>query len=217
MTTDNDCTWLHDYLDEGKKCWYWMPDSIHDCDGCNNCGVYKEDKKMEEKFKTKEVKLEGVGKDAEVVTNEKGGKQSKAPCAMHLIDPDFLDCWFNPYDNTSPDFFIRAISEFMITLDKRRLLDAVFDAYIKLHGEGTDENKALIDIAKVLQEGASKYKPNNWRLIPEEEHLNHALIHYLAWKLGDTQDDHLQHCMCRLMMTFATKRSPNFTYGEYLG
>ena len=31
------------------------------------------------------VMIEGVGKDAEIVTNEKGGKQSKAPMAMHLI------------------------------------------------------------------------------------------------------------------------------------
>ena len=37
--------------------------------------------------------IEGVGKDAEIVTNEKGGKQSKAPMAMHLIDPQFL-AWF---------------------------------------------------------------------------------------------------------------------------
>ena len=34
--------------------------------------------------------IDGVGKDAEIVTNSAGGKQSKSPMAMHLVDPRFL-------------------------------------------------------------------------------------------------------------------------------
>ena len=34
--------------------------------------------------------FEGMGVDAEMVTNENGGKQSKSPAALHLIDPLFL-------------------------------------------------------------------------------------------------------------------------------
>ena len=34
--------------------------------------------------------IDGVGADAEIVTNERGGKQSKSPMAMHLLDPNFL-------------------------------------------------------------------------------------------------------------------------------
>ena len=34
--------------------------------------------------------FEGMGVDAEIVTNENGGKQSKSPAALHLVDPAFL-------------------------------------------------------------------------------------------------------------------------------
>ena len=61
-----------------------------------------------------------------------------------------------------------------------------------------------------------KYEANNWRLIPQEEHINHALIHYYAAMVGDTQDEHIQHCMCRLMMAFATEKSENFDYSRYI-
>ena len=56
----------------------------------------------------------------------------------------------------------------------------------------------------------------NWRLIPQEEHINHALIHYYAAMVGDTQDEHIQHCMCRLMMAYATEKSKNFDYSRYI-
>lgn len=64
--------------------------------------------------------------------------------------------------------------------------------------------------------GYFKVDANNWRLIPQEEHINHALIHYLAFILGDTQDEHLEHCMCRLMMAYATQKSPDFNYTKYV-
>lgn len=159
------------------------------------------------------IAIEGVGKDAEVVVNNKGGKQSKAPMAMHLIDPDFLDGWFEETDS-----FIKNITLFMKNpTEKHYLHNAVFElACNKYDGELSIDDKPLIDIAKVLQEGAEKYEANNWRLIPQEEHINHALIHYMAFKMGDKQDDHLEHCMCRLMMAYATEKSDNFDYCSYV-
>lgn len=167
-----------------------------------------------EKEKTS-VMIEGVGKDAEIVTNEKGGKQSKAPMAMHLVDPDFMCAFFNsiieiPITEVGT---VRLIINFMKKEDKRCLISALCNMnYTKYN----DKSTALITIAKVLQQGAQKYKPNNWRLIPQEEHINHALIHYLAYLLGDTQDDHLEHCMCRLMMAYATEKSKGFDYTRYV-
>jgi hypothetical protein len=79
-----------------------------------------------------------------------------------------------------------------------------------------DGLQQVIRVAKVLQFGADKYKANNWRLIPQEEHLNHALIHIVAFLAGDTQDDHLDHALCRLMMAYATEKSDNFEYGAYV-
>lgn len=159
--------------------------------------------------------LDGVGKDAEIVTNSLGGKQSKAPMAMHLIDPDFLDFWFNPLPEAEFPA-IRYISDFMKTGNKMDLIHAIYECQIELSGEAIYEDRALEVIAKVLQEGAEKYSPNNWRLIPQEDHINHALIHYLANTLGDNQDDHLQHCMCRLMMAYATSPSKDFNYTTFI-
>lgn len=155
--------------------------------------------------------IEGVGKDAEIVTNEKGGKQSKAPMAMHLIDPEFLRRWFQ--DNNR---VIENITDYMIQDNLGYLTQAIYECHVELTGSVENEDMALVTIAKVLQEGAKKYSPNNWRLIPQEEHLNHALIHYLAYKLGDKQDDHLEHCMCRLMMAYATEKSKGFEYNRYV-
>jgi hypothetical protein len=161
--------------------------------------------------------IDGVGKDAEIVENQMGGKQSKSPMAMHLVDPQFLNDWFNTPNPIYPmkDEIIREITDFMKRGDKTNLLNAIFECNSKLHFD-EDENLAIVEIAKVLQYGADKYEANNWRLIPQEEHINHALIHYIAFLLGDTQDEHLEHCMCRLMMAYATKKSPEFSYTEYV-
>lgn len=156
------------------------------------------------------IAIEGIGKDAEIVTNKYGGKQSKSPMAMHLVDATFLANMF------SEDYIIEHIVSFMKTQVETFLRIAVKDISKLLVTETrNDKVDSIIIIAKVLQEGADKYEPNNWRLIPQEEHINHALIHYIAYLKGDKQDDHLEHCMCRLMMAYATKVSEGFNYCEF--
>lgn len=155
-------------------------------------------------------KLEGVGTNAPVITNSKGGKQSASPMAMYLIDPQFLFDFFcksnNIYNEVLDD-----IVNFMQTEDKDILIDTVKDL-------AREKNiNALIEIGKVLQYGAEKYEPNNWRLIPQEEHINHALIHLYAHILGDEQDNHIGHCLCRLMMAYATEPTEGFSYTKYTG
>lgn len=150
------------------------------------------------------IKVDGVGKNAEIVTNAKGGKQSKSPTALHLLDPEFLNGMFYGTDKV-----ISNISEFMTTGNKMLLITAIIEIQYIIGGSYLD---SLITIGKVLKEGARKYAPNNWRLIPQEDHLNHALIHYVAYLLGDTQDNHLEHCMCRLMMAYAIEPTENFSY-----
>ena len=158
--------------------------------------------------------IEGVGKEAEIVTNQFGGKQSKSPMAMHLLAPDFLNDWFNrPYLS---NIVIMNITKFMKTGNKSFLIEAIESLQSLISGQYSNKNEALITISKVLQYGAEKYRPNNWRLISQEDHINHALIHYLAWLMGDGQDDHLEHCMCRLMMAYSTDKSPDFKYDKYV-
>lgn len=79
----------------------------------NKFGVIKGGKKV----------IEGVGKEAEIVTNQFGGKQSKSPMAMHLLSPDFLNDWFNrPYLS---NIVIMKVTEFMKTGNKSFLIEAM--------------------------------------------------------------------------------------------
>lgn len=64
--------------------------------------------------------------------------------------------------------------------------------------------QALLAVAGVLKLGAEKYGDNNWREIPIEDHLNHAIIHAYAYLAGDKQDDHLGHFACRALMALET-------------
>lgn len=67
--------------------------------------------------------------------------------------------------------------------------------------------RAMFEMARVLSEGAEKYGIDNWRGIPAQDHLAHALVHIYAWLAGDKSDDHLSHAMCRTMMAQAMELS----------
>lgn len=71
---------------------------------------------------------------------------------------------------------------------------------------------AMFALAKVVMQGREKYGTDeNWRKVPAEDHLNHALTHIYAHLAGDRQDDHLEHAFCRLMMAVATNREDQRT------
>jgi len=71
--------------------------------------------------------------------------------------------------------------------------------------------EAMFALAHTLQVGATRYTRDNWRKIPAEEHMNHMMIHALAYLAGDRQDDHLGHMFCRAMMFYATARAEERT------
>lgn len=219
----HNCTWQ-----DGTMCGINMPDSWRNCIGQQNCQIYLEELKEHNRM-AGTIIIDGVGQDAEIVVNEKGGKQSKSPMAMHLVDPKYLswlakdsaemyeyidrdDCLtVDTEDNEKYNCYraIEKIASFMTCGETNMLLYAMDE----IEADGLQQ---VIRVAKVLQFGADKYKANNWRLIPQEEHLNHALIHIVAFLAGDTQDDHLDHALCRLMMAYATEKSDKFEYGAYV-
>lgn len=97
------------------------------------------------------------------------------------------------------------------------------DSEVEVNPQGGQQSKldysfhlldapAIMALAEVVNMGAKKYARDNWRLIDEESHINHALTHLYAYMAGNTQDDHLEHAFCRLMMALAKKIRP-----EYLG
>ena len=150
--------------------------------------------------------VKGCGKEAEIEVNDKGGKQSKTEYALHLLDGKFLQMLGE--ENT--DFVFDRLGDFFQNGNKAVLLDVV-------ERVGDTCEDALLKIGEVLKEGAEKYTVNNWRLISQEEHINHALIHYIAWLKHDTQDNHLGHFLTRIMMAYATEKSEKFSYTEYIG
>jgi hypothetical protein len=62
--------------------------------------------------------------------------------------------------------------------------------------------RALLAAARVLKEGM-KYErnvPDNWRRVPAEEHLNHALRHIMLHQAGDDGEAHVAHAVARILM-----------------
>jgi hypothetical protein len=60
--------------------------------------------------------------------------------------------------------------------------------------------KAMFRLAAIMEHGARKYAPNNWKKIEIDSHVNHALQHLFAYLAGDRQDDHLGHALARATM-----------------
>lgn len=61
---------------------------------------------------------------------------------------------------------------------------------------------ALIRAAEAMKHGM-KYEaltPDNWRGVPPEEHLNHALRHIALHQAGDDSEDHVGHALNRILM-----------------
>lgn len=158
--------------------------------------------------------FEGMGTDAEIVINKDGGKQSKSPAALHLIDTMFLsdECDDLLASQDVPCFILEAITD--IAWGMRH--DKKYGFIVAARRLEPDLSKRLMMIGKTLQYGVTRYAPNNWRLIPQEEHINHALLHLLALYSGDTQDDHLSHALTRLMMASATEVSKGFSYTKFI-
>lgn len=56
-------------------------------------------------------------------------------------------------------------------------------------------------LAQCLGYGARTYGDENWKKIPQKDHLNHAMNHINEWRAGDRSEPHLVNAMARI--TFA--------------
>lgn len=148
--------------------------------------------------------IDGVGKEAEIVVNSSGGKQSKAIGRFDLIPSTIFKSYAVSKEGIE-EKYINLMTWMGYRVAEEVDTDTLLKAIIKL------EPKFLEIIAKVLEEGASKYSRNNWRLISPEDHFNHALIHLYALLEGDTQDDHYAHFLTRIAM-FAEQDENNYDF-----
>lgn len=145
-----------------------------------------------------------VGPDAPIVENELGGKQSKVIGAFHLIDPGFMYGIFEKYWGIANS----VISYMDGEIDKDDMASQLIWSR-----EDNEKRDIVLMIAKTMEYGIGRYKLNNWRLIPEEDHINHALTHLFMAEIGNTDDDHIAHFYTRIMMAYATKPSKEFERG----
>lgn len=61
--------------------------------------------------------------------------------------------------------------------------------------------KAIIKVGEVMAKGAERYEKDNWRKIPIDSQLDHALEHIYKYLANDISDeDHLSHAATRLLM-----------------
>ena len=77
---------------------------------------------------------------------------------------------------------------------------------------------ALFAAAEVAKYGAEKYgEPllnRNYKKIPPEEHVNHAIQHLFAYLAGDESDDHLSHAILRAMFAYEVDHERDRIDGE---
>lgn len=62
---------------------------------------------------------------------------------------------------------------------------------------------AMEHIAQSLTHGCNKYGRDNWRLIPRQEHVSHALRHTLLWCVH-RKDEDLRNAATRLLFALST-------------
>jgi hypothetical protein len=94
-----------------------------------------------------------------------------------------------------------------------------YTAEIEVNAQGGAQSKvagrydmipgnALHVLAGVFALGAKKYARNNWKRIPYEDHINHALAHLASLmndENGEGEEDHLAHAFTRLAMAVSQR------------
>lgn len=75
---------------------------------------------------------------------------------------------------------------------------------------------ALQDVVKVLEFGAKKYAPDNWKYVDkaQERYWDAAMRHIVAYKLEDKADSetglsHLAHAVCCLLFLLTLDNQDN--------
>lgn len=66
----------------------------------------------------------------------------------------------------------------------------------------------LLEVAKVIHKGLRRYQADNWRLIPQNDHIDHALTHVFLFLLGDRSEPHLGHAATRILFALETSNEP---------
>ena len=138
------------------------------------------------------------GDNAPIVTNKNGGKQSVVIGDFTLIPKHFSKQFINILASDVDEEDVGKAYGKLIDFLEDNDIDYLYHAIYYL------SNEPLTAIARVLEEGLKKYPRDNWKLIPFEDHINHALCHLYMFLKGDIQDRHLDHALTRIALAYET-------------
>jgi hypothetical protein len=120
-------------------------------------------------------------------------------CEQHSKSADIQTISYNLPENKFPDMTVKHSVSGKLELEEGTKYDS---------GKPTTAllpSKPLLEIAKVLDYGAKKYEPHNWRKgISYTRVLSAAQRHLLAWNDGESVDpetnlSHIAHAACNLL------------------
>jgi hypothetical protein len=65
----------------------------------------------------------------------------------------------------------------------------------------------LIAVAEAMAKGAARYGDDNWKGLPKEEMVNHAMRHLALWLAGDRSENHAAHAAANCLMLVDLERA----------
>ncbi len=68
---------------------------------------------------------------------------------------------------------------------------------------------ALMAVAEAMAEGAVRYGDHNWKGLPPEEILNHAMRHLYLHMAGDRKEPHLRNAAANVLMLLSMECTSN--------
>lgn len=64
-------------------------------------------------------------------------------------------------------------------------------------------------VAEAMAKGSARYGDDNWRGLPKEEMVNHAIRHLVLWMAGDRSEPHAAHAAANCLMLVDLEGSSN--------
>jgi hypothetical protein len=71
--------------------------------------------------------------------------------------------------------------------------------------EAKEFTEAFEIVVEVIRQGAASHPLEEWRSLPFEYHVGHAIEHLRQWQEGDGRQDHLSHAATRLLMALTLR------------